>query len=114
MGDAVNRYVVLGGYDCQKTTGLNYTFPLDFSAATGCGTGLALGIADVKLNFKNGEDKSLLPAGSTLNACIEPHNPVLLVGPGWLYGNYEKATNLTREDIAYGLHRPGSIFPASK
>ncbi|KAJ3534674.1 hypothetical protein NM208_g7443 [Fusarium decemcellulare] len=85
-GDAPGSFV-LGGYDRAKTYGDGHQIEYTLGRVD-CLSKMMVSISDLVLNFPNGTSRSIFPSdhdGSTLDACIYPHNPnfMKLGGDPW-------------------------------
>jgi Eukaryotic aspartyl protease len=105
----VDGTVVIGGYDKRKVLGQNHTQALDYRS-TGCWTGMRLDISDIKVNFRSGKDISIFPANTVLPSCIVPQRQLMVEMPGFMYKNFESATNTTNIGPSFGLHWSAFVF----
>ncbi|KAF4466344.1 aspartic-type endopeptidase [Fusarium albosuccineum] len=85
-GDTPGSFV-LGGYDRAKTYGDGHQIEYTLGRVD-CLSKMMVSISDLVLNFPNGTSQSIFPSdhdGSTLDACIYPHNPnfMKLGGDPW-------------------------------
>ncbi|KAJ4269824.1 hypothetical protein NW762_001493 [Fusarium torreyae] len=86
----INGSLVLGGYDEEKVIGKNYTAPLvydDYTGTPGCWTGMKVTVSDIRVNFRDGSDKSIFPSNTALPCCIVPQRQLLLEAPGAFDGD---------------------------
>ena len=74
----IDGSLILGGYDADKTTGPNYTFPTstEDSFTADC---YLVTVIDIKMNFENGTSLSLWGPSKSKEekACVLPHFEVL-------------------------------------
>lgn len=105
----MNGSIVLGGYDRKKVAGDNHTQALDFSA-TGCWTGMRVTITDIRLNFRDGTDRTLFKPNTVLQCCIAPQNQLLLAAPKAVFAEFEDATNSKSTFFSSGFHRSAMGF----
>lgn len=74
--DQMDGNLVLGGYDAAKTKGSNFTG--QFTTVLGCPSGLIIDVNDVRLNFPNGTQTTLLrSSGNSINMCIKPDDSLM-------------------------------------
>ncbi|RSL57000.1 hypothetical protein CEP51_014314 [Fusarium floridanum] len=115
--DPIDGSLVLGGYDEEKVIGRNYTAPLaydDFSGTSGCWTGMKVTVSDIRVNFRDGSDKSIFPSNTALPCCIVPQRQLLLEAPGAYVGKFEQVTGFNHTETSYGLHWSARLFDADK
>ncbi|VUC33692.1 unnamed protein product [Clonostachys rosea] len=116
VDEPVDGSLVLGGYDENKVIGQNYTAPLnfgDFKGSSGCWTGMKVTISDIKLNFRDGRDKSLFPPNTALSCCLVPQRQLLLEAPFSYLETFENITQTSPFDSpSYGLHWSAQLFDA--
>ncbi|KAJ4248695.1 hypothetical protein NW762_012533 [Fusarium torreyae] len=113
--DDIDGSLVLGGYDEEKVTGDNYTAPLDYNdyvGSSGCFTGMRVVLSDIKVNFRNGTEKSIFPTDTALPCCIDPHHHLLLDAPTEYVSNFQQVTGLFASSEAYsrGFHYDALMF----
>ncbi|KAF4949360.1 hypothetical protein FSARC_13491, partial [Fusarium sarcochroum] len=113
--DDLDGSLVLGGYDEEKVTGDNYTAPLDYDdyvGSSGCFTGMRVVLSDIKVNFRNGTEKSIFPTDTALPCCIDPHHHLLLDAPTAYVSNFQQVTGLFASSEAYsrGFHYDALMF----
>ncbi|XDG04485.1 hypothetical protein ABKA04_004100 [Annulohypoxylon sp. FPYF3050] len=111
--NAIDGSVVFGGYDQQKTTGRNYTQPLDFSEKTGCWTGMKVHISGLTVHPRSGGDFNLLSPNEEFAACIVPQRQLLLEGPQDIINEFEKKTDMQNYGQSAGLHNTAFVYHAS-
>lgn len=117
IDDALDGSLVLGGYDEEKVIGKNYTAPLDYDDYTGtggCWTGMKVFVSDIKVNFRDGSDESILPLSTALPFCLVPQRQMLLEAANGLVDKFESVTGINHTDISYGLHWSARLFKANK
>lgn len=113
INNAINGSVVLGGYDEEKVIGNNYTAALDYSdfqGTSGCWTGMKITVRDIKVNFWDGSEESILPSNTVLPCCIVPQRQLLLEAPGAIMDNFGKATGTNSTGTSYGLHWSAALY----
>ncbi|GKT45017.1 uncharacterized protein ColSpa_05198 [Colletotrichum spaethianum] len=88
----------------RKITGKNVTQRLDYSESTGCWTGMKVTVTDVQVNFRDGNDKSIMPLNTALQCCIVPHRHLLWEAPGSFVDTFENVTNSRDPGVSFGLH----------
>ncbi|KAM0553327.1 hypothetical protein ACHAPJ_007340 [Fusarium lateritium] len=113
----INGSLVLGGYDEEKVIGKNYTAPLvydDYTGTPGCWTGMKVTVSDIRVNFRDGSDKSIFPSNTALPCCIVPQRQLLLEAPGAYVSKFEQVTGFNHTDVSYGLHWSARLFDADK
>ncbi|KAM0427245.1 hypothetical protein ACHAPT_007675 [Fusarium lateritium] len=67
--DPIDGSLVLGGYDEEEVIGKNYTAPLvydDYTGTLGCWTDMKVTVSDIRVNFRDGSDKSIFPSNTAL------------------------------------------------
>ncbi|KAM5343232.1 hypothetical protein ACJ41O_014198 [Fusarium nematophilum] len=104
---AVDGSLVLGGYDEEKVIGRNYTAPLvydDYTGTPGCWTGMKVTVSDIRVNFRDGSDRSIFPSDTALPCCIVPQRQLLLEAPGAYVSRFEEVTGFKHTNVSYGLH----------
>lgn len=109
-GAPLDGSIVFGGYDQEKTIGKNYTQPLDYSESTGCWTGMKVTVSDLVLNYRNGDDESIMPRNSAIPVCIVPQRQLLLEAPGFVIDNFEKATGMVSKGDSFGFYWGGQVY----
>ncbi|KAA8633983.1 hypothetical protein SMACR_07615 [Sordaria macrospora] len=109
-GAPLDGSIVFGGYDQEKTIGKNYTQPLDYSESTGCWTGMKVTVSDLVLNYRNGDDESIMPRNSAIPVCIVPQRHLLLEAPGFVIDNFEKATGMVSKGDSFGFYWGGQVY----
>lgn len=113
VDDWLNGSIVLGGYDSELVSGDNYTQALDYSNATGCWTGMKVTITDIVLNFRDGQDTSILPVNTALPVCIVPQRQLLIEAPESYLDTFQEVTETSSFNLSYGLHWSAAQFLAS-
>lgn len=110
--DPLDGSVVVGGYDSAKVIGDNYTEALDYTDASGsgCWTGMRVIVRDIKLNDRDGFDRSIFPVNTAMPFCIVPQRQLLMEAPGSLLESFEKATGANHTGDSYGLHWSAQLF----
>lgn len=101
--------IVLGGYDRAKVIGRNLTQNLDFGPG-GCWTGMKLNVRDIRVNFRDGSDKTLFPTNTIIPVCLVPQRQLLLEAPSIIFSNFEDATSTTSIGVSFGLHWGAQLF----
>ncbi|KAI9166491.1 hypothetical protein HJFPF1_02593 [Paramyrothecium foliicola] len=117
VDEPIDGSLVLGGYDENKVIGENYTAPLIFDhhdSSSGCWAGMKVTVSDIKINFRNGHDESILPPNTALPCCIVPQRQLLLEAPSSYLERFENATLTKIRDVSYGLHWSAQLFDADK
>ncbi|KAF4976241.1 hypothetical protein FZEAL_7063 [Fusarium zealandicum] len=115
--DSIDGSLVIGGYDEEKVTGRNYTAPLiydDYTGSPGCWTGMKVTVSDIKVNFRDGSDKSIFPSNTALPCCIVPQRQLLLEAPDSYVSRFEQVTGFNHTETSYGLHWSARLFDADK
>ena len=98
--DKMDGSIVLGGYDRAKVSGDNYTQSVAIPEFS-CQSGMQVSISDLRLDFPNGTTASILqgPARKSIDACLEPHNPSVVMLQEQYITTFEELT---------GTHNVGS------
>ncbi|KAK3489941.1 aspartic peptidase domain-containing protein [Neurospora crassa] len=109
-GAPLDGSIVFGGYDQEKIIGRNYTQSLDYSESTGCWTGMKVTVSDLVLNYRNGDDESIMPRNSAIPVCIVPQRQLLLEAPGFVVDNFEKATGMVKGGESFGLYWGSQVY----
>ncbi|KAK1781451.1 aspartic peptidase domain-containing protein [Copromyces sp. CBS 386.78] len=109
-GSPLDGSIVFGGYDQEKTIGNNYTQPLDYSESTGCWTGMKVTVSDLVLNYRNGDDESIMPRNSAIPVCIVPQRHLLLEAPGYVVDNFEQATGMVAAGSSFGFYWGAQVY----
>lgn len=112
--NGIDGSLVLGGYDQQKVLGRNFTAPLDYSETTGCWTGMKVQIVDIKVNYRNGEEQTILPLNTALPVCIVPQRQLLAEIPLSYVDKFEEVTKTSSSGPSYGIHWSARRFDADK
>lgn len=115
--DSIDGSLVLGGYDEDKVIGKNYTAPLvydDYTGTPGCWTGMKVILSDIRVNFRDGSDKSIFPSNTALPCCIVPQRQLLLEAPGAYVSKFQEVTGFNSTGSSYGLHWSAMLFDADK
>ncbi|KAH6867716.1 aspartic peptidase domain-containing protein [Thelonectria olida] len=115
--DPIDGSLVLGGYDEEKVIGKNYTAPLvydDYTGTGGCWTGMKVTVSDIRVNFRDGSDKSIFPSNTALPCCLVPQRQLLLEAPGSYVDKFEQETGFNHTDTSYGIHWSARLFGADK
>ncbi|KAF4947653.1 hypothetical protein FSARC_13914 [Fusarium sarcochroum] len=110
----INGSLVLGGYDEEKVIGKNYTAPLVYDDYIGCWTGMKVTVSDIRVNFRDGSDRSIFPSNTALPCCIVPQRQLLLEAPGAYVSKFEQVTGFNHTDFSYGLHWSARLFDDDK
>ncbi|KIV90889.1 hypothetical protein PV10_05493 [Exophiala mesophila] len=105
----MNGSIVLGGYDRAKVIGRNLTQNLDFGPS-GCWTGMKLNVHDIRVNFRDGSDKTLFQTNSIMPVCLVPQRQLLLEAPSSIFSNFELVTATTSIGLSFGLHWGAQLF----
>lgn len=105
--------LVLGGYDKAKTIGENTTFPI-FDENRNCTSGLAFSVADIKMNFLNGTDVSILgpSPGAAINACLTTISPLISL-PVDIFDSFVQFSEMNVLGQSYGINDPVLISGSS-
>ena len=117
VDNPIDGALVLGGYDENKVIGDNYTAPLvydDHDSPNGCWTGMKLTLSDIRVNFREGSEKSILPKNTALPVCIVPQRQLLLEAPNSWIDTFEEITDKKSIGSSMGLHWSARLFNADE
>ncbi|VUC26954.1 unnamed protein product [Clonostachys rosea] len=116
IDEPIDGSIVLGGYDEDKAAGQSYTAPLvyDDESSTGCWTGMKVELSDIRLNFRDGRDISLVHANTTLAVCLVPQRQLLLEAPDEYILNFEALTKTKSLELPSDTQNQFRVYNAEE
>jgi hypothetical protein len=105
--------VVLDGYDEQKVFLDNLTQPLDYYGENGCWTGMMVTVADIKVNFRDGNERSVMPQNVKVSSCIVPQLQLVWEGPPDIISEFQRVTGIEDGGTVNGFHANARAINAS-